>query len=421
VAALGGPWREIGGAPMTNERQIADVVNAPADGPEPAFSLVAGGALFRIWRRVGLVDAGMSRAVPRALVMALLAWIPLLVIAMLEGRAMADTVFLPFLGDFDIHAKLLAAIPLLILAENTADRRLSPIVKQFVVQGLIDTKDRPKFDRALASAGRLRDSTWAEAGILAFVFAIGVATVWYNYSALDVESWYFSPGAEGSGLTLAGWIAACVSLPIFQFLLLRWYYRLFIWGRLLRHLARLDLRLNPIHPDSTAGLGFLSLSTSGFLILLLAQGAVLSGTVADRIFFEGSRLLDFKPELLGIVTMMVLIVAGPLLFFSSRLRAARRVAMLEFATLGQRYADGFDGKWLRGQTQTADVLLGNPDFQSLADLQNGYAVAAKMNTAPLSASSIMNLVVATLLPVAPLLLTTFSVEELITRVLGALL
>jgi hypothetical protein len=230
-----------------------------------------------------------------------------------------------------------------------------------------------------------------------------------------------SPGAEGSGLTRAGWFAACVSLPIFQFLLLRWYYRLFIWGRLLRHVARLDLRLKPVHPDATAGIGFLSLSTSAFFVVLLAQGAVLSGTIADRVFFEGAHILDFKPELLGIVAMMVLIVTAPLLFFSSRLRAARRVAMLEFATLGQRYADGFDGKWLRGRTQTADVLLGNPDFQSLADLQNGFAIAAHMRTAPLSVSNIMKLVVVILLPVAPLLLTTFSVEELITRVLGAML
>jgi hypothetical protein len=406
---------------MTNEHQDASLTDAPEHGPGLSFSLVAGGALYGIWRRAGLVDADMSRAVPRALVMALLAWVPLLVISFLEGKATADTVLLPFLGDIDIHTKLLAAVPLLVLAENMADQRLSPIVRQFVVQGLVDADDRPKFDEALAAAERLRDSTLAEAGILAFVFAIGIGTVWYNFSALDVESWYFSPGAEGSGLTHAGWFAACVSLPIFQFLLLRWYFRLFIWGRLLWNLAHLDLRLNPIHPDATAGLGFLSLSTSGFLLVLLAQGAVLSGTIADRIFFEGARLLDFKPELLGILTIMALVVTGPLLFFSSHLRAARRGAMLEFATFGQRYVEGFDRKWMRGGAENPDGLLGSPDIQSLADLQNSFAIVAKMNMTPFSVGDIMKLGIVTLLPVAPLLLTTFSLEELISRVLGALL
>jgi hypothetical protein len=411
----------MGVVQMTDEHQVAKSANATAEGAEGTFSLVAGGALYRIWRRVGLVDAGMSRAGPRALVMALVAWVPLLVIAFLEGRATANDVFLPFLGDVETHAKLLAAVPLLVLAENMADRRLSPIVKQFLVQGLIDVKDRPKFDEALASSARLRDSTLAEAGILAFVLPVGVGTLWYGYAVLDVESWYFSPAAEGSGLTLAGWFAACVSLPIFQFLLLRWYYRLFIWARLLRQLARLDLRLRPMHPDSTAGLGFLSLSTAGFYVFLLAQGAVLSGAIADRIFFEGAGLLDFKPELVGVTAVMVFLVAGPLLFFSGSLRAARRAAMLDNGTLGQRYVDGFDEKWLRGRLPSDDVLLGNTDIQSLADLRNSVDIAMGMRTVPISGSKIIALVVVTLVPVAPLLLTTFSVEELVTRLLGVLI
>jgi hypothetical protein len=406
---------------MTDEHQVAKSANATAEGAEGTFSLVAGGALFRIWRRLGLVDAGMSRAGPRALVMALVAWVPLLVIAFLEGRATANDVFLPFLGDVETHAKLLAAVPLLVLAENMAHRRLSPIIKQFLVQGLIDVKDRPKFDEALASSARLRDSTLAEAGILAFVLPVGVGTLWYDYSVLDLESWYFSPAAEGSGLTLAGWFAACVSLPIFQFLLLRWYYRLFIWARLLWLLARLDLRLRPMHPDATAGLDFLSLSIEGFYAFVLAQGAVLSGVLADRIFFEGAGLQDFQPELVGVTAMMVFIVAGPLLFFLGSLRAAWRAAMLDNGTLGQRYVDGFEEKWLRGTLPSDDVLLGNPDFQSLADLRSGVDIAMQMRTVPISLSTIIVLVVLTLLPVAPLVLTTFSVEELITRVLGALI
>jgi hypothetical protein len=176
-----------------------------------------------------------------------------------------------------------------------------------------------------------------------------------------------------------------------------------------------------MHPDATAGLGFLSLSIEGFYAFVLAQGAVLSGVLADRIFFEGAGLQDFQPELVGVTAMMVFIVAGPLLFFLGSLRAAWRAAMLDNGTLGQRYVDGFEEKWLRGTLPSDDVLLGNPDFQSLADLRSGVDIAMQMRTVPISLSTIIVLVVLTLLPVAPLVLTTFSVEELITRVLGALI
>ena len=49
-----------------------------------------------------------------------------------------------------------------------------------------------------------------------------------------------------------------MSLPIFQFLLCRWYFRLFIWARFLWQVSRIDLSLVPTHPDRVGGLGFLS-------------------------------------------------------------------------------------------------------------------------------------------------------------------
>jgi hypothetical protein len=52
------------------------------------------------------------------------------------------------------------------------------------------------------------------------------------------------------------WLAA-VSLPIFQFILLRWYVRFFIWFQFLWRISKLDLRLLPAHPDRAGGLGFL--------------------------------------------------------------------------------------------------------------------------------------------------------------------
>ena len=40
-----------------------------------------------------------------------------------------------------------------------------------------------------------------------------------------------SDGGWNMAAVLAGWWLGLVSLPVFQFLWLRWYFRLFIWAR----------------------------------------------------------------------------------------------------------------------------------------------------------------------------------------------
>jgi len=53
------------------------------------------------------------------------------------------------------------------------------------------------------------------------------------------------PGAEAPLPSSAGWWLGCVSLPVFQFLLLRRYFRLVIWARFLWQVSRLELALVP--------------------------------------------------------------------------------------------------------------------------------------------------------------------------------
>ena len=75
-----------------------------------------------------------------------------------------------------------------------------------------------------------------------------------------------------------------------QFLLLRWYFRLFIWARFLWQVSRIELKLMPLHPDRCGGLGFLASVSYAFSPLLLAQGVLLAGMMANRIFYMGAKL-----------------------------------------------------------------------------------------------------------------------------------
>lgn len=385
------------------------------------FSLVAGGPVYRLLRRTHLSGDEMQWTGRRMILLALLAWLPLLLLSIVDGHAWGSAVALPFLKDVEVHAKLLIAIPLLIAAEVTVHRRLLPIVRQFLERGLIPGAERLRFDAAIASAIRLRDSIVAEVLLVAFVYLVGVLFIWRTQSTLEISSWYAEFKGGSLQLSKAGWWAVLVSLPLAQFLLVRWYYRLFIWGRFLWQVSRLKLNLMPTHPDGMAGLHFLGTSRRAYTQLLIAQGAVLSGMIASRIFYEGANLLEFKPELFGTVVVMVFAILGPLLAFTSKLRRTRRQGMEECGALGQRYAREFDDKWFRGGASSGEPLMGTADIQSLADLRNSFVVIRDIELTPFTMKAVLSMAVTTLLPVAPLLLTMFSAEQLIERVLKVLL
>jgi hypothetical protein len=381
------------------------------------FSLILGGPLYQLLRRTPLSGDALQLLHRRIIVMVLLAWMPLLLLSVAEGHAWGDSVKLPFLYDVSLHVRLLIALPLLIVAELIVHQRMRLVVRQFMERGLIPDATRAKFDAAIASAMRLRNSITAEVLLIAFVYVVGVGFLWRTQVALDVTSWYGVPVDGRLQPSLAGWWLGCVSLPLFQFLLLRWYFRLFIWARFLWQVSRIELRLMPMHPDRCGGLGFLALVSHAFLPLLLAQGALLAGLMAERIFFAGAKLLDFRLELIGTVAVMVFVILGPLLVFGPKLAAAKRMGLREYGTLAERYTREFADKWLPGGSPADEPLIGSADIQSLADLCNSFEVVKGMRMVPFNLQTVVQLAVATLLPVAPLLLTIFSLEDLLLSLL----
>ena len=377
------------------------------------FSLALGGPLYQLWRRGRLTGDALELMHRRVIVLSLSAWLPLLLLSVAQGTAWGGRVAVPFLQDVEMHVRLLVALPLLIVAELVVNQRTRLTVRQFVERGLIPDAARARFDAIIDSAMRLRNSVIAEVSLIAFVYVVGVGFIWRTQVALPVASWYGTPAAGTWHPTLAGWWMGCVSLPVFQFLLLRWYFRLFIWTRFLWQTSRLDLTLVPTHPDRSGGLGFLAVVGYAFSPLLVAQGALVAGTIAERIFHAGATLPQFKLELVGVVAVLVFLVLGPMLVFGPKLAAAKREGLREYGTLAQRYVREFDQKWLRGGAAADEPFVGSGDIQSLADLGNSFQVVQDMRLVPFTWQTVLQLAVAILVPVAPLLLTMFSLEQLV--------
>ena len=382
------------------------------------FSLVLGGPLFQLLRRAHLSDDALMLVRQRIVVLSLLAWLPLLVLSALEGQALGGRAAVPFLLDVEVHVRFLVALPLLIVAELVVHRRMRFVVKQFLERRVIPESAMTRFDAAIASALRLRNSVLAEVLLIAFVYGVGVLIIWRQYMALQAATWFAIPAVGGSALSLAGMWYGYVSVPLFQFLLGRWYFRLVIWARFLWQVSRIDLRLVPTHPDRVGGLGFLSNTVYAFTPLAVAHGALLAGMIANRIFYLGATLLDFKVEIVVMVIFLVCVVLGPLLVFAPQLAEAKRTGNREYGTLAQRYVREFDAKWLRGDAPADEPLVGSADIQSLADLANSFEVVRTMRLAPVTKEAVLQLTVATLVPVAPLALTMMSLEELLKKLFG---
>jgi hypothetical protein len=303
------------------------------------------------------------------------------------------------------------------VAEVFVHERMRPLVREFVEARLIGEASRARFDAAVASATRLRDSMIAELLLLALVYGVGVFVVWRAQAMLYATTWYGQAVDGTLRPSAAGWWLGLVSLPLFQFLLVRWYFRLFLWARFLWQVSRLELNLMPANPDGCGGLGFLAIASQAFSPLLLAQGVLLAGMMANRIFYAGAKLPDFKVELIGLVAALVLVIFGPLTVFGPKLAAVKRQGLREYGTLGQRYAREFDRKWLRGGAPAEEPLIGTADIQSLADMAGSYEVVKGMRMVPFTWQTVAQLAVTTLLPVAPLLLTMMPLEEVLKRLL----
>jgi hypothetical protein len=384
------------------------------------FSLVLGGPLFQFLHRMHLSGDALELVRQRILIVVSLTWLPLFALSLLDGQAWRGSAVVPFLRDFEANTRFLVAVPLLVVAELVVHRRMRLVVRQFLERNLIPEHARPQFDAAIASAFRLRNSVLAEALLMAVVYLAGVTVVWRHFTALSTATWYATPTAAGSTLSLTGWWYAYVSLPVFQFLLLRWYFRVLIWARFLQHVSRIELSLIPTHPDRVGGLGFLSTVSYAFTPLAVAHGAMLAGLIANRIFYLGAALPDFKAEIAIVVLFLLCLVLGPFLVLAPQLVAAKRTGLREYGTLAERYIRDFDERWLRGGAAALDPLLGSSDIQSLADLNNCFDIVRTMRLAPVTRDAVFGVVLATLVPVVPLALTMMSLEELLKQLAGIL-
>jgi hypothetical protein len=386
----------------------------------PDFSLVLGGPLYQLWRRLFLAGPALELLSRRMIGIPSVAWLPLLLLTAYEGFAIGHTVRVPFLYDLEVHARYLVAIPILLIAEIVVHQRIRVVVRQFVDTGIVMSETLPAFRAAIASAMRLRNSLAVEITMVVFVFGFGW-TIWQGESGLTGSTWYAIVDGASHHLTGAGQWYVHVSIPMFQFLLFRWYFRLVVWFLFLRRVSRLPLRVMPTHPDRAGGLGFLGLGAHAFVLVILAQSVALSAGLGSRMLFHGKTLMSFQYEIVAFVILQLLLVLGPPSVFMKTLLDLKRRGRREYGVLAARYTSEFHEKWIEGAAPAGEPLLGSSDIQSLADLANSYTVVGEMKPVPFGRDTIIQVAGAAIIPLLPLVLSIVPADEIVKKLFTLLL
>jgi hypothetical protein len=186
-----------------------------------------------------------------------------------------------------------------------------------------------------------------------------------------------------------------------------------IWYRFLGQVAKLDLQLIPTHPDRAAGLGFVGDAQRAFWIVAFACSATFSGILANEIVYGGVPLEHYQFAIAGYAVVVVAFFLTPLVMFTPRLIEAKEKALRDYGALAVTHHHMFDRKWVKGENPGADPVLGTPEISSLADLGAAYQILEKMKAVPFDPEDAIVLLLAALLPMAPLLLTIMPVDRLL--------
>src|SRR5215468_6094461 len=106
-----------------------------AESAGPDSSLMRSGPFHRFQQTLHLEDSLNPRTARRALLFALVSWLPLAALAAVQGLAINVDPRRSLLLDFTVYARFLVAVPLFITGESVADDRYSMIISYLLRSG----------------------------------------------------------------------------------------------------------------------------------------------------------------------------------------------------------------------------------------------------------------------------------------------
>lgn len=380
------------------------------------FELMNQGPLESVLERLGLAGASRKQVLGRIALCVGLAWVPPVAFGAVAVLIDAPQAKITLANDFAFHLRFLLALPLLIVTKGIAGGRCSDALQIFHDRQMISDPTP-----LLAQFAKRRDSRQSEL----FVIIVSIAVVLVRVRGeglLDVDTWRTQPDWASA---LAGYWHLYVSTFVYDYLVIRWLWKFALWCWLLKEVALSNPALTSHHPDRLGGLSFLLMRHVRFAVVAFSVSIVVSGNVAELIYFKGQRLQNFGPALGAYAVIMAAVFFAPLLMFSPLLIRSKRAGLVSYGEVAVRHARVFEGRWeraKRGQRGAhAPDILGVQDFSSLTDLASSYRYVEEMRAILFSRSYIRALATLIALPLAPLVLFLIPLSEIFKKLATAVL
>lgn len=383
------------------------------------FLLAHGGPFYELQRLLGLLREDAFNAAPRALLFVALAWGVPLVLSIIAGSAFGPVANGPYLYDLVPWARFFIAVGLFLLMEKKVEEQLRTYLLQFVQAPLLAPGSLDAGLAAVKRALKRRDARIAEA--VCFVIAsLGSLATYFRMLDLDTANWAVQVATAGNSLTTAGWWAVFVSNTIFIFLLLRWLWRLSVWGLLLRDLAGVELRLVATHPDGHGGLAFLGQYPNAYAMFVFAVSCVLGSVVAYALMDATLTATTYGILLTAWLVVILVLFAIPLMAFNKPLGMLKEKTLLAYSTRSTQHYRASERELL-GRNIAAGEDSAEETTADIPDPVKAYTAARKLSGMIVSRATLLPLSVAALLPLVAAGTTQLPLKEMLKVVKRLLL
>ena len=340
-------------------------------------------------------------------------WLVLAALAMLAG--LADRFF--SLETSAVHVRMLVVVPLILWCTELFDRAVQNACLALVQRGIVSGATKAALDGDALRLSRFNKSGWIQLGLLTGV-VIG--------SILVPQS--FLPGVSSSASnlppmppTIAGYWYWLVCLPVFRFVMARFFCLWAVWVVLLWHLSRHELALIGLHPDRAGGLGLIEVAQAQLVLSVLAIGAIDAAALAETFQTVAPNNAQIYLHVLLVTLIGLVMICAPLLLLVPMLYRCRRHVMVAFSALAHEYSRQFQRRWIEPDRTETGSPLGSGDIQSLADLASAYETLRTMRVLLMTPTLVWVITGAAIVPHLPLHLLEVPIGDLITDLVEAMI
>lgn len=343
-------------------------------------------------------------------------WVPLIVLAAVQGLALGPSRAQSALLDPAILVRFLVALPILIIAPSKSAKIINEVANHFLRAELLNGAEVDRFRAVVRQRTNLRKSRVGEFVCLALAFAFSAIYV-LAFLGNRASSWRTLGPVGHHSLSLAGWWFVTICEPLYLFVLLRFLYRIALWWVFLWKTSRLNLQLHSVHPDGAGGLGFLGLTLNTFRLPAFAISASFAGGVADLVLLNGVRASELKYEIAGLILFVVGLFVLPLcLFYQRELSRARDRDVLNYWVLIAAQLREFEKKWIASDSDRMATLT-PADFSQVTGPSSLLEGVRQMTLLPFETKDLLFLVATVLVPFIPVAALVIPLASMLRRIL----